>query len=94
MLTFARRPWMHRATFLLRLVSLRRCALQRQKTVIAEWKTRKLQLSALADYIPENTRRLPNVGLMLAHRLQRWPNIRPTPRVCWDNLYLILILER
>ena len=20
---------------------------------------------------------------MLAHRLQRWPNIEPMPRVCW-----------
>ena len=23
---------------------------------------------------------------MLAHRLQRWPNIGPMPRVCWSNI--------
>ena len=27
---------------------------------------------------PANTRRWPNVGLILAHRLRRWPNINPT----------------
>ena len=27
---------------------------------------------------PSNTRRWPNVELMLAHRLRRWPNISPT----------------
>ena len=29
----------------------------------------------IAGTAPENTRRSPNVGLMLAHR---WPNIEPT----------------
>ena len=28
--------------------------------------------------LPANTRRQPNVGLMLAHRLRRWPNINST----------------
>ena len=32
----------------------------------------------LIAYIPANTRRSPNVGLLLAHRLRRWPNINPT----------------
>ena len=27
--------------------------------------------------IPANTKRKGNAGLMLAHRLQRWPNIKP-----------------
>ena len=27
--------------------------------------------------LPANTRRLPNAGLMLGHRLRRWPNIKP-----------------
>ena len=27
---------------------------------------------------PANTKRWPNVGLTLAHRLRRWPNISPT----------------
>ena len=27
--------------------------------------------------LPANTRRLPNAGLMLAHRLRRWANISP-----------------
>ena len=26
---------------------------------------------------PTRTRRLTNVGLMLVHRLRRWPNIKP-----------------
>ena len=30
------------------------------------------------NYCPENTRRWPNVRLMLAQRLRRWPNINPT----------------
>ena len=28
--------------------------------------------------MPENTRRLPTVGLMLGQRLRRWPNIKYT----------------
>ena len=31
-----------------------------------------------SDVYPANTRRWPNVGLTLAHRLRRWPNISPT----------------
>ena len=31
-----------------------------------------------------NTRPWPNAGLTLAHRLRRWPNFGPTPRVCWE----------
>ena len=30
------------------------------------------------DLNPANTRRWPNVGLILAHRLRRWPNLSPT----------------
>ena len=34
--------------------------------------------------IPQQTRGLlPNVGLTLAHRLQRRPDIEPMTRVCW-----------
>ena len=37
--------------------------------------------------IPANTRRSPNAGPILAHRLLRWPSIKSalvsTPRVCW-----------
>ena len=34
---------------------------------------------------PANTRRLTNAGLMLAHRLRRWPSTKPAlvSRVCW-----------
>ena len=32
----------------------------------------------LVSGTPENTRRQTNVGLMLGHRLRRWPNIKPT----------------
>ena len=28
--------------------------------------------------MPANTKRSPNVGTMLAHRLRHWPNIVPT----------------
>ena len=30
-------------------------------------------------------RRWSNVGLVLAQRLRRWPNVGPTSHVCWDN---------
>ena len=29
-------------------------------------------------FSPANMRRYPNVGLLLAHRLRRWPNSKPT----------------
>ena len=32
--------------------------------------------------IPANTTHWNNVGLMLAHRLRRWPNIKPTLFQC------------
>ena len=40
-------------------------------------------------HIPANMRRWPNVGLLLAHSLRRWPSIKPTlgqitSHVCWD----------
>ena len=36
------------------------------------------QLSLIGGNCPRNTRRWPKVGLMLAHRLRRWPNNNPT----------------
>ena len=33
-------------------------------------------------YVPTNAIRSPNVGLMLGHRLRRWPNSKPTLGRC------------
>ena len=32
--------------------------------------------------VPLNKRRRPNAGLMLGHRLRRWPNNKPTLGEC------------
>ena len=40
--------------------------------------TRFTPLLLLARRIPADTRRWSNVGLTLAHRLRRWPNVSPT----------------
>ena len=34
--------------------------------------------------IPANTRRSPDIGSMLTHRLRRWPNIEPTLGECLE----------
>ena len=36
------------------------------------------RMLAQATYIPANKSRWPNVGLLLAHRLRRWPDGKPT----------------
>ena len=40
--------------------------------------TCKVSRYCFLDLHPANTRRWTNVGLMLAHRLRRWANIKPT----------------
>ena len=51
----------------------------------SEWRQNSAYMMGLqyhtrfdAVRIPANTRRLTNVGLMLAHRLRRWATIKPT----------------
>ena len=71
-----------------------------------DWSEYRLVFSAMHKHhnpFPENTRRCPNVGLMLDQRRKRWATIGPTPRVCrvnsekkrrWPNAVLMLIKRR
>ena len=45
------------------------------------------QASSMKTFVaaPTTTRTRPNAGSMLSHRLRRWPNIEPAPRVCWGG---------
>ena len=36
-----------------------------------------LSTAGLVGHTPASTRRSSNAGLMLAHRLRRWPSIKP-----------------
>ena len=38
---------------------------------------RRIHIGHWFNAVPTNTRRCPNAGLMMAHRLWRWPNIKP-----------------
>ena len=62
--------------------------------IYCEGSSEKARVNALLlDVVPANTTHWTKVGLMLSHRLRRWPNIKPTLVQCvlftgWD---LVLI---
>ena len=47
-------------------------------TAIMVFTISRILVSAIIDLSPGNMRRWPSVGLLLAHRLRRWPNSNPT----------------
>ena len=54
-----------------------------------------LQYAEFTVIYPANTRRSPNVGLMLGHRLRRWSNITPTlgERLVFAGIWHVVLLD-
>ena len=48
---------------------------------VSRWLENRLSVGSTLHHIEG----LPSAGLMLVHRLQRWPNIKPTSHVCQDG---------
>ena len=49
---------------------------------VTSWSVMFIMISSVNRPTPANTTHWNNVGLMLGHRLRRWPNIKPTLFQC------------